>query len=282
MYRLLSKNPGIQIPSFRNYSVSLKEFSLANLSAHKGKILRVSLADKNQVQSCYEDIYQEIILPHKNSLFIGTIPTVRYSKDYLQTIYPGHNFSFITDNMGKVSASVSKRPDTNKPIAVQKRINDKRLESFPAVFNLYEPHYTSLPEDLKKWLERAKLVSGCCLFFQIFPLAPELGLSPHKYKANVNGLLQDKIPYSLFSWIHPTDAERIIRASNCNSAIQKAIFGEDIHEVQDMFCQEAAMTIGRELAKSAEYEKAVEFLQLNQGIEKSSLTSENYLPIFTA
>ncbi|KTC77106.1 hypothetical protein [Legionella brunensis] len=283
MFKLFFKNQTVvkNISNSRMFSTFHKEFGLVNSSRQNGKIVKVLLSEKDKLQDSREKIYKDIILPHKNCLFIGTTPTVHYKQDYLQSIYPGHNFSFMTDNNGSVTASVSKRPDTSKPLALYKRIPDGRLSNLPSSVRLYAPLYTSLPEDLLKWLERANRVSSYPLYLHIFPITPKLAIDVHQYKTNINYLLQDKHPYSLFSWVHP-EGERFIRASNCNSDVQKAIFGLDLHEVQDMFCQEAAMTMALQFAKPEEYQKAVELLGFNQGIEKSPLTSDSYLPAFTA
>ncbi|WED43469.1 hypothetical protein [Legionella cardiaca] len=263
-----------------------KEFSLRNNLQVNGKLVKILLLDKHQpLDISRTKLYQDIILPNKNCLFLGTTPTVNFKKDskdtYLQSIYPGHNFSFITDEEGEVFSSISKRPDTNKPLGFQKRIDDQRLEGMPSQIRLYAPRYTTVQEDLLKWLERAFVVSSYPLYLHIFPLIG-LGIDVGEYQRNVKTLLETKTPYSLCSWVHPDSASRIIRASNCNSDVQKAIFGIDIHEVQDMFCQEAAIKMASEFATAQEYGLAVDALGLNHGIEKSLLSSESYLPPFLA
>lgn len=260
-----------------------KQFALSVDKKKLGNIVKILLSNKeNSLATIQEEIFKTLITPNKNCLFIGTTPTVRYSKDFLMSIYPGHNFSFMTDSSGQVSVSISKRPDTNKPLMEQKRVPDKRFKEQPSVVKLFEPHYTTPKEDVMKWLERAQLVSSYPLYFHIVPLIPGLAFDPKQYKTNVHSIVEERRPYSLFSWIHPHG--RFIRASNCNSDVEKAIFGEDNLEVQDMSCQEAVIAMVAKLANptATDYLEAAKTLGLNDGIEKSSITSEDYMSSFTA
>ncbi|KTD16791.1 hypothetical protein [Legionella jordanis] len=259
---------------------TFKEFSLLNQK--RAKLLKIQYGGREElIPHSIESLIRRIIFPHSNCLFIGTTPTTQSrSRNFLQPLYPGHNFSFITDATGKITSSISKRPDRTKPIAQRARIGDSRLTNMPSSIQLYAPRYTTVQEDLQTWLQRAACVENYHLFFHIFPLSSELGLDPVLYKKNVDQLVNDQRPYSLCSWIHPDNTHRIIRASNCNSDLQKAVLGLEKYEVQDMYCQEAAITIASEFAVRDEYFQAVKELAFDEGIEKSELSSESYLPIF--
>ncbi|HHF7345149.1 TPA: hypothetical protein ACPSKE_001021 [Legionella feeleii] len=280
------RNPTrIGIPSLytlphRTFSTRIGEFSLATTPKQTGKIVKILFSGNSNPLST---LSKSLIEPHKNSLFIGTTPTTTsLTSTFGKSVYPGHNFSFITDENGAIACSMSKRPDTNRVVSKQKRIPDPRFKDLPLDLRVFLPQFTSVEEDLKKWFERAKSLPHYPLFFHIIPLVPGLSINAKTYRENVEYLLAEKANYTLHSTLHPL-YDRYIPASNCNSATEQAIFGPHTRSVQDMFCQEAVMEMVSKLVEDKEkYLQTSDSLGLTQGIEKSEITEENYRALFTA
>lgn len=264
--------------SQRGFSTHVGEFGLAGIPKQSGKIVKVLISGTSDPVST---ICKSLIAPHKNSLFIGTTPTTRLKSTFMNGLYPGHNFSFITDGNGAIACSMSKRPDTSQVVSQQKRVPDPRFKDQTLDLRVFLPRFASVEEDLKKWAEKAKSFPKYPLFFHIIPLVPGLRIDAKIYRQNVEYLLTEKANYSLHSSLHQF-YDQYIPANNCNSATEQAIFGPGTRSVQDMFCQEAAITMVSKFAdKELEYLRISDSLGLMQGIEKSEIPEDNYRALFT-
>ncbi|MFV0820921.1 hypothetical protein [Legionella micdadei] len=246
-----------------------------------GQLLRVNLAGKTASPKAKLEIEQEIIKKNKNSLLIWTTPTQRLKSDYDDCIYPGHNFSSVTDDNGETACSMSKRPDTTSMIGERKRIPDPRFKNQCRTTRLFSPRYPSVQEELIQWLKRAAAAPEYPLFVHVLPLHPPLEVNLASYRSNVELLRSLQEPYSLFSFLHPC-GDRYIRAGNCNAATEQSIFGANSASIQDLSCQEAAMKIVTRLLKTQhDYLNAADDLGLTQGIEPSTISEDLYQSSFT-
>lgn len=279
---ILSHQSKTMVTSSGVLPMCTQPFKLSDKLHHEGKLVKVFVSkDSEEQQTTWETLQKEIIQPNKNSLFIWTTPTTRFISQHGEHIYPGHNFSSVTDETGKTVCTMSKRPDIKTVLGERKRVPDSRLNNQPMTTRLFSPRYTTVEEEIELWLKRACLVREYPLFVHIIPLVSELELDIASYKDHVDYLMQLKEAYTLFSFIHPY-GDHYIPAGNCNSATEQSIFGLGPVSVHDLSCQEAAMNIVSRILKSRpDYLETAKALGLTKGIESPTIPEDFYRSAFT-
>lgn len=267
---------GLTSSSSRTVSTYTKKFHLADEIQPRGSLIKVILSDSTKEPSSILDFLKNaVVRKNPNSLFIWTTPTHRMNSQHDELVYPGHNFSSTTDKDGETACFLSKRPDTNAVLGERRRIVDLRFTKQNRMTTLFRPYFSSVEEEIEKWVKRASAIPDYPLYIHVIPLET-LDLDINTYKENVDYLIEMEEPYTLFSTRHPF-SDHYIRASNCNSATEQAIFGVVPPSVHDMSCQEAAMEIvTRLLKKPSDYLQHSADLGLTKGIESPTIVEDLY------
>ncbi|KTD35927.1 hypothetical protein Lnau_0911 [Legionella nautarum] len=247
-----------------------------------GQLIKINSNTKDtNLETVLEVLQTTIIGKNKNSLFIWTTPTTRLTSSYEDSIYPGHNFTSVTNEQGETVSFISKRPNTTNVLGEHKRVPDARFKNQSGKTKLFTPRFATIKEELEQWHKRSLVVDDYPLFVHIIPFHDKLDLDLETYKSNVNYLLGSQEPYTLFSFLHPS-GNRYIRAANCNTTTEQSIFGLHSTSVQDLACQDAAMKLVMRLIKSKySYLSAAENLGLTKEIEPSTIPEDLYYASFT-
>ena len=274
------------LPRNRAITTQTKQFKLIYPSEQTGKVVKILVPkphNNTKTAEYVNYIYNKVITPHKDSLFIGTIPTKRLDSQHATGIHPGHNFTFATNEEGKIACSISKRPNTQQVISVRQRVPDSRFKnSETATIREFQSKFTSVSEDIEK-----ACLAPAPLFFHIIPFAPDLGLDIKTFRRNIEKLLEKKDPYRLYTTLHPM-TKQYIPADNCNNASIEAIFGANPklaiqnQEDHDQFCQDIAIEVALQfVADIGTYLKDIENLGLSASIERAKINDYDHLALFT-
>jgi hypothetical protein len=286
MYRLFAAKGSLRqiIKSSLPLSIYTMPFKLSNqLSGYAGSVTKVMLSGKTyDLQTTITTLQRQIIKPNKNALFIWTTPTTRSNATHGDGIYPGHNFSLVTDEIGNTVCSMSKRPNTKIVLADRERIPDSRFKNQSKKVTLYAPRYTSFEEEIAQWAQRGLVVANYPLFVHIIPFAATLGLDVATYKEHVENIKRMSEPYSLCSFLKPY-SDHYVPAGNCNKATEQSIFGMSSLSTHDSYCQEAAknMVLRYIKLKSDSYLNTADTLGLTHGIESPNIPEDLYRASFT-
>lgn len=268
----------------RKVSTCSQHFELEKERQFSGKLIKILVSEADEKpETVVNYLRKKIVKENPNSLFVWTTPTSRLNGQHGEFIYPGHNFSSITDKEGETVSFLSKRPDTKAVLGERRRIPDNRFTNSNLTTKLFRPHFTTVEEEIEKWVNRALLVPAYPLYVHVIPLVNGVELDIDTYKDNVKQIMEMEEPYTLYSWAHP-NADHYIPASNCNSATEQSIFGPGAVSVHDLYCQEAAMKIVSrflKLNKQSGYLHYSELLGLANGIEPSTIPEERYRCAFT-
>lgn len=240
----------------------------------KGSVIKLQLSNWQITLNQLKTAFQELI--GVNKLHLLTMPTHRLTGDYPDLVYAGHNASFITNVSGAITASMSKRQG-KECLGVRKRIPDARFPTASTV-GVFAPRFTTIDEELAIWHKRATLCASYPLYLHTLPLHGSFSVRAEVYQHNVQYLLEQNEPYTLYSSVSAS-SDRYIAASNCNTTTEKALFGyRYLTETQDQFCQQAVFKMASKLTNnSADYQRKAQHLKLTQGSEACAISPETYL-----
>lgn len=245
----------------RHFSTEIRHFPL-NTSHHYGKLLKITPPSTMTNPSNY--IAEKIFTANPNSLVIVTMPTGRFKNSYMDAFYPGHNFSLITDDKGKVQCSLSKRPDMETRLGERQRVSDARFFKQSHLAKIFSALFTTWEQEIEHfWAKKAAKTAASALYMHIIPLHDQL--SAETYQARVNEIKNMATPYCLHGTV--TTMGDFIRASNCNNATAEAICPDIKTSTEEMFCQQAVMAMMDSFVEPGEYLQRAFELGLTEGIE---------------
>jgi hypothetical protein len=293
-FTILSKNQKNNSTFFKKVEKIIHQSTKLTLkNGTHGIINRINLnLDSIQLKIDKDDIVQYILenIIKPNSLNLITTPTEKVKTDDYSKLEPGHNFPVITDNENKIIYTMSIRPNTTESVGTVKALSDPRIKA-DNIIKLYRPLYTSIEDEIIKWINLALRNQNYSMFIHTIPL--ETGLvDKEEFGKNVEKIIAQNTPYSLLS--HQQENGTFKKAHNCNSGSGQAIFGtfewramEDYDRYDDSTQKIAYEIMTKKFVKNKEeYLEIITKLGLKDNIffdtpQLTNTDSENFLSSFT-
>ncbi|KTC73770.1 hypothetical protein Lbir_1032 [Legionella birminghamensis] len=274
-----------------------REFSFSHEHSNIGHLLQINLhQDYVKFHKNHDELSKnpptqvigsivDMVKKYPNSLFIGVTPTQKMSKG--SGLYPGHGFSFLTDQKGGILGHISKRPNTASVVDKRNAFRDPQFEGKSSneilneEMNVYSPQYSVFETDITKWHERSRNLEGHYpLLLVQLPLGPGVKVTLKEYLSRTTDLITEKEPYHLY----PTRKDgRMLRPNNCLTAVARVVLGIEYYSTlcDSMYCQQALVELVKCIVQNSDdFVRKAQELQLLEGVEHCPLSNEDFLGPF--